>query len=392
MFGVSDLYSPVLSEKENKSVLESLTKGAVVTATYRHTTREFHWFATMDGVATIFAPGYTYTTKDDYRSYILIPEPDNRFVMGADIPVTLDGDYVLAELDVRLNPSLSQQPGYLEAIKNLPKKDQRNPIYSSFRYLVSLDNTRKENPLNERQGCLSVITPFGYPDTSIPVVTLVGTKLTEARLTHIINQPCPLTNVKINEKSLVSTGHLPPARIAAAQASLDYFTTKGVDKKWGSLPVTKEMTRWYQRNDEGVYASLKKFGPFELFSMRVRWDATYPEGKRLPIRTETWYFYNKKLVKYSGSIYYKSTDDKNYYPSTDDTMSAEEVIYFHNGKKVFNESEQDNCHAQSCQNALADIKKHSANSWGDLQGEAMRYMELPLIPVNDGIRLDKNDK
>lgn len=343
IFGVSDLYSPVLSDKENKSVLESLTKGAIVTAIYRHTTREFHWFSTMSGVATIPDPGYKYTSKDDYRSYTLIPEANNRFIMGVDMPVSLDGDYVLAELYVQLKPSFYEQPGYLTAIKKLPEKDlefaREFRSSSSFRYLVSLNNAKTENPLKERQGCLFVTTPYGYPDTTIPVVTLVGTKLINASLTYVLDHTCPLVDVKFNEKSTVLNEHLPPARIAAAQANLDYFTTKGITSKSGAIPITKEMTRWYKRNDEGVYATLKKFGPFELFSMRVRWDAAYPEGKQLPIRTETWYFYNKKLVKYSGSIYYLSTDHEK-------SMSADEVVYFYDEKKVFNENEQENCNAK----------------------------------------------
>ncbi|MBS0879202.1 hypothetical protein JK231_01115 [Pantoea sp. JGM49] len=381
IFGVSDLYSPVLSDEENRSVLESLTKGATVTATYRHTTRKFHWFSTMSGVTTFLDPGYKYTSKDETRSYTLLPEADNRSILGVDMPVSLDGDYVLAELYVQLYPSLYQQPGYLATIKNLPEKDLKFSREfrgsSSFRYLVSQDKRRTQSPVNEHQGCLFVTTPYGYPDTTIPVVTLVGTNLTNMRLTNIMHQRCPLVNINTNEKSTVLTGHLPPARIAAAQANIDYSTTKGITQKSGALhPVNKEMARWYQRNDEGVYAALQAFGPFKLFRMRIRFDAAYPEGKRLPIRTESWYLYNEKLVKYSGSIYYLSTDNEK-------SMSADEVVYFHDEKKVFNESKKDNCNTQGCQNALADIKHHSTNSWDDLQREAVRYMQLTLIPITD---------
>ncbi|WP_156149395.1 hypothetical protein [Pantoea sp. SM3] len=381
IFGVSDLYSPVLSDDENKSVLESLTKRATVTATYRQTTRKFHWFSTMSGVVTFPDPGYKYTSKDETRNYTLKPETDNPSILGVDMPVSLDGDYALAELYVQLYPSLYQQPGYLAAIKNLPEKDlefaREFRGSSSFRYLVSQDKRRTQSPVNERQGCLFVTTPYGYPDTTIPVVTLLGTNLKNVRLTSIMHRPCSLVNVYANEKSTVLTGHLPPARIAAAQANIDYSTTKGITQKSGALhPVNKEMDRWYQRNDEGVYAALQAFGPFKLFRMRIRFDAAYPEGKRLPIRTESWYLYNEKLVKYSTSIYYLSTDNEK-------SMSAEEVVYFHDGQKVFNESKQDNCNALGCQNALANIKQHSTNSWGDLQREAVRYMQLNLIPITD---------
>ncbi|HHU4239191.1 TPA: hypothetical protein ACUEMK_004744 [Escherichia coli] len=381
MFGISELYSPVLSDKENKAVLDSLTKGAIVTATYRHTTREFRWFSTIDGVATIPDPGYKYTSTEDHREFSLTLEPDNRYIMGADIPTSLEGDYVLSGLYVQLSPDVFyQQPSYLSAIKNLSEKDLKSErelrSSPSFEYLVHLDNTKKENPIEEQQGCLFVSTPYGYPDTSIPVVTQVGTRLFNANFTYVMHQTCPLINAKNDEHSTLSPGHLPPARIAAAQANIDYVTTENITRKWGLLPVTKEMTRWYQRNTEGVYASWNKFGSFESFSIRVRWDTAYPEAKRLPIRTETWYFYNKDLVKYNGSIYYSPSDKAK-------SMSADETVYFYGGKNVYTESQQENCDAKGCQNALADIKQHSTQSHEELQQEAERYMLLPLIPAKD---------
>ncbi|PVZ87885.1 hypothetical protein C9426_09800 [Serratia sp. S1B] len=377
-FGITDIYSPILSEKENKDVLDSLSDNVTVFAVYTHTTKKFTFFSNIPGVTSIPDPGFKETTTEQRQIFQMKNEPGQQGILGVDMPKKIPGDYILSRFSVGVSiGKFYQQPGYAKIIDKLSEnKFYDHETLSLFDYFVNFSNSKMSNTKQYVQNCLSTQAPYGFPDTSIPVVTQISMK--NITLTTVIHTTCPLVNGYSNKPPIPPTASIPPARIAAAQSDIDYQTTVGTISKWGRLPVTEKMKRWYQRNDEGVFSSSQKYGDFERFSMRLRWDKMYPIESLLPIRTETWDFYKEKLIKYSASVIYITPRDKH-------NISVSESIYYHDGEVVFSEEGDDgkNCNNQACQNALTEIKRLTGLSWEEQQNEVQSYMQLPLIPVSD---------
>lgn len=372
-FGISDLYAPFLTKEENRAALDSLSTGAEITATFTRKTRKFRWTSNLSGVTGLFAPGFQYDYTEKYEKYTLSPESGNPGQLGADIPPSLEGGYVLSNLWIQVSPEgIYRQPGYRSLIQKLPAKNQLHDLPSpTFEYLVSIDNSNKTDNRTEHQGCLFVSTPFGFPEVHIPVVTRVSTTSKRIILQEILHQSCPWIPKSLNNKF---DGRLPLARVAAAQSHIDFSTTFGSTSKGGKLPVTESMTRWFHRNKEGTYAGLNTFGPFEEFSMRLRWDNTYPSGDRLPIRTERWSFFNQKLVKYSADIFYNA-------PGYGKFSTAQETVYFQDGQLVGSKSDAEKCSEKACLSAHSELKRQTSRPYEEILNEVLTYRHLPYIPA-----------
>lgn len=376
-FAISDLYVPYFSAAENAEVLQSFLAETSVVATYKRTTRSFSW----RDAAGILDPGFIDNTTEQSRTFKLRPESGQTKRLGAVMPQSLEGGYVLSKLFFTLSPdTFYHQQGYRAIAQKLQddgaKRDGDLPSpYIEFRVYQDEDGT-PEAPV-ERQDCLDIYTPFGFPDTLIPLVIQTATHTKQLRLVRIMQDWCPLVNERFSEKPGAIPGRLPAARIAFAQAYIDYSTVKGKTFVWGSLPVTESMTRWYHRNSDGVYGSLSHFGPFERFAIRLRWDESYSVNGRLPVRTEEWSFFNQQLIKYANDVYYPETDKK------EKEISIEQAVYFQNGKQVWMESKVENCADLQCQKVLVDVKKVTEQPFETLLNEVQGYRDLTLMPAED---------
>lgn len=378
-FSITDIYIPLFTPKENATVLDNISIGATVIGTYKHTTHSFKWFTCMSGVACIPDPGIVENSTELRRTFPVKTEPGKPRILNVELPQSLDGDYLLAGIYISLSPDVFySQPSYREIVqKILPKKQELsiNSTPPSFEYLVNFAKSRTSDARSEYQDCLFFSTPYGFPEISIPIVTQVDINSKQVRLVRKMPGICPLINSNSIHTPMAIPGHLPFSRIAAAQTRIDFSTADGSTHIFGKLPVTEKMTRWYMRNNEGVFASLNELGPFQEFSIRLRGDTEHPANGILPIRTESWIFFKKKLVKYSSDILYiGATYKKN--------SIATENIYFYNSEQVWAETKIEQCEEQGCRNALTEIRSEMSKPYEVLQAEVQSYMQLGLIPVD----------
>lgn len=373
-FAISDLYAPFLNPEENKKVAEGVMRETNLSATYKHRASKFTWTKNMSGVTGLFAPGSRDTSTTQTLALTLRPEEGEPGTLGVDLPKVLAGNYVLDSLFFTLPPDVVyQQPGYRKIVDKLsdPEKDPQPKLPApAFEYWVSFDPGNQV----EQQSCLFISTPFGFPDTAIPVVTQVKTSDKQIYLHQRMGKYCPFVNERNPESPDYTPGKLPPLRIAAAQASPDYTVTKGKISRWGLLPVTTGMTRWYHRNSEGAFASVTGYGPFERFAVRLRGDTQYPVKDTLLVRTETWDFFNHALIKYTSDINFFSTQQRA-------APTIRQVIYFHDGKRVGGEQKTENCEAAECKKIAADVARQMARPFAELLQEVKDYRTLTLIPV-----------
>lgn len=292
-FGISDLYTPYLTPKENADVLESLKNNVRVGVTYKHTSSKFKWTSNMSGVTGFISPGYVDSSTEQSRTFEL--STDKQWEPGVDIPQSLDGGYILKRLYISVSPNaFYQQSGYRDLVRKASKGD--NEKYDpSFEYDVLIrtpDSTADANS-SEHQQCLDILTPLGIPDIPIPVVVNATIDSKNIKLIGNNDHKCPLTRKNYTNTSSVISGHPPSVRIASAQADIDYSGADGVKFISGTLPVTENMARLYHSSSTSVSALVREYGPFEEFSINIRGDTTNSVGGVLPIQTESWNFFNK---------------------------------------------------------------------------------------------------
>lgn len=371
-FSISDLYAPYLTSKENADVLKSLNSKVSVVVTYKHTSSKFKWTSNMSGVTGLISPGYIDNSTEQYRMFELSAQPGKQQVSGVDIPQSLAGNYIMDKLFVSVSPNVFfQQSGYRDLVQKELQND--NEKYSaSFEYNVSFEDSSIPARITEHQECLSISTPLGIPDIPIPVVTNVEIHSNKIRLLNNIYHACPLVNTKYTSTSAVANGHLPAIRVASAQADIDFAGSDGVKFSSGALPVTEDMTRLYNSNDTGISAWVREYGQFEIFSISIRDEQSNAVGDVLPIQTESWSFYNKKLVKHYNEILYISTEKK-------PTDWIREGVYFQNGQQVGYVSKTQNCTGKECQKIQAKVKSQLAKSFEEQNSEVQGYKAIYVI-------------
>ncbi|MFS2124286.1 hypothetical protein [Pseudomonas sp. Pseusp97] len=377
-FSIKDIYISFLSTQENKSVLDNISAGAKVVATYTKTTSKFRLAENIPGVAPVFSPGFDYDSTNDSVTLPLLPEPERVGVIGADIPQALAGGYRLSRISVFISPNvIYHQQGYLDIVKNLApeKTGDHTKTDLMFEYLAHPNSSTQKNPETTQQDCLFLSTPYGFPDVSIPVAVRV-TNDSRFVLTRLTHQYCPVIDQNFTKGSKSNPDHVTKASIAAAQASIDFSTTASVESQWGALPVTKGMSRWYQRNAEGAYASLTQYGSYKEFAIRLRKDTTYPIDSKLPNRTERWWLFNDELVKYSTELYYQGNGHEK-------PLMLNASALFSENQRVWENGSQGDCKAKECQKLSSELMTQVRTPYEILEKEVQQYMKLPLIPAED---------
>lgn len=367
---ISDLYIPYLSAEENAAVQQNLLKETQIVATYTRYKRSFRWFARIDGVTGFFAPGFDETRIDEKRSFPLRAEPGQANTFGVDLPQSLDGGYILAGLYFTLSAdAFYRQPSYRTLVDKMADSKEKNRKDFSdpyIEYIVSEDKSGHKIKSGEQQDCVDISTPFGFPETKMPMVVRRTLSSKTLYLVRLMHYTCPLTE----EKS--DNGRLPPARIADAQSRFEDYRSSAFISHDGVLPVTPAMTRWYKRGGYNVTGWRQQYGAFEKFRMHLREDRTYAVNGRVPFRIETWNFFNNQLVKYANEVHYLSTNYNN------DAIRIEEVVYFQQGVEVARKSKQENCSEAACQKVLADVKQQMSQPYDVLLNEVNTYKALPL--------------
>lgn len=380
-FGVSDLYAPLFTPEENAAVLNNLAVDQKIYATYRRTTYTYALISCEVGVGCWPEPHWVEQSTEEKREFPVTTSPnkgpDGARTLSVDMPQSLDGGYSLAELFMTMSPNtFYRQPSYralfAKTVTELSSLD-RDPAPPTFDYLVSFSNEDQEPQDAHRQDCLSVQTPLGFPDISIPIVTHVTTSSKRMSLMRLFgNDPCPLADVDFSDAPGVVPGHLPLSRIAAAQVEVDFDTVHKATHLEGMLPVVASMPRWFQRGIDGVDAYLIEVGPFRRLTMRVRGDASHLVNGIYPsFRIETWTFFNDALVGYSGYISYDTQAEK-----VDDEPAIRWKEYFHDGKSVWSKIQPTHCDDQGCKEALAETSIQTSKVYEDLQAEARSYVQL----------------
>lgn len=375
-FSISDIYAPYLTPKENADVLGSLNNEVSVRVSYYRSSSKFKWTSNMSGVTGLISPGFVDTSTEKSLTYNLSPEPGKQKVSGVDIPQTLGDGYILDKLYISVSPKVFfQQSGYRKLVEKASKNDDEkyNP---SFEYKVINRNDDADTQGNEHQQCFSILTPLGIPDISIPVVTNVGINSKTIRLIDYDGNRCPLVNTKYTGAPAVINGHLSPIRIASAQSDIDYSAVDRVKFSSGILPVTPSMTRFYNRSNTGVSAWVREYGPFEIFSISIRGDETNAVGNAFPVQTESWSFFNKRLVKHNSEILYINTESNN-------VDWIREGVYFQHDNQVGYSSQTQNCIVKDCQKVMAEVKRQLALPYEEQSKEVESYRSLTLIPESN---------
>lgn len=369
-FAISDLYIPYLSDEENAAVQQNLLKETKIVATYTRYKRSFRWSQSIPGVVGFFSPGFDEMRIDEKRTYTLRPEPGKADTFGVDLPQSLDGGYVLAGLYFTLSAEeFYRQPSYRTIADKMADSKERNRKDFSdpyIKYIVYEGKPSHKIKFAEQQDCVDISTPFGFPETKMPMVVRRTLSSKTLYLVRLMHYTCPLTEVKSEN------GRLPPARIADAQSRFEDYRSPAFISHDGVLPVTPAMTRWYQRGGYNVTGWRQQYGAFEKFRMHLREDRNYAVNGRVPFRIETWNFFNNQLVKYANEVHYLSTNYSN------DSISIEEVVYFQQGVEVERKSKQENCSEAACQKVLAEVKQQMAQPYDVLLNEVNAYKALPL--------------
>ncbi|MEQ5843205.1 hypothetical protein N0A02_27480 [Paraburkholderia acidicola] len=380
-FGVSDLYAPFLTPEENAAVLNSLTVEDKIYATYRHTTYAYSLFACDVGVGCWPAPHWVEQSTEEKRDFPVTMGPgkssDGVRTLSVDIPQSLDGGYSLAEFAFMMSPdTFYRQPGYQALVKKsvteLSPLD-RDPAPPMFDYLVDFTDHDLGPDQDDIQDCLFIMMPLKSPTISIPIVTRVGTNSKRMSLRRLSgNEPCPMTDIDVSSTPDAAPGRLPLARIAAAQVNIDFDAVDKATRLAGTLPVTNSMTRWFQRNNDGVEAYLTEFGSFKKMEMHIRGDTAHLINGTFPaVRIETWTFFEDSLVGYTGSIFYDTQQEK-----VDDEPAIHWEEYFHDGRPVWTKTEPTHCDDLGCREALAEIRIEISKPYDALRAEAQSYMQL----------------
>ncbi|KWK72874.1 hypothetical protein WM16_17550 [Burkholderia ubonensis] len=152
------------------------------------------------------------------------------------------------------------------------------------------------------------------------------------------------------------------------------------------------MTRWYRRNEAGIDASLIEFGPYRRLELRTRFDNAYPVKQTLPIRTETWTFFDDALVGYGADIdYYIDAAGR----SVLFRMQWEQ--YLRDGRTVWTQTTTRPCNDVLCdtevtgnpeaeaishdvlaasRKALGELQGAMAKPYDALQADARAYLQL----------------
>jgi len=368
-FGITDLYAPFLTQDENARVLNSMPQGVEVFATYRHTKYSFRLARCMIGVGCVIFPGWDEKSTEQRRKFSAEITPDGTSsvprTFSVDMPSSLDGGYVLSGLYIALSADeLYSQPSYRALVEKIPAHLlDRDPPKPAFQYLVDFREYETTQPRRRDQDCLFVSMPRGLPEIKLPIVVRIETDLKQMFLTRVMQRPCPLVGEYSANRSDAQSDSLPPSRIAAAQAQIDFAGARRANRFSGPLPVPEDTVRWSHRNNEGVRASLIEFGPF--VNLWIRGDNADSS------RAEIWSFFNDNLIGHSGTIFYAVREK-----DIEKIAFVRWDRYFHDGKSVWKKVVPEHCDEQGCENAQAEILSVMSKPYDALLTEARSYLQL----------------
>lgn len=369
-FGVTDFYALFLTPEENSRVLSSLPTGAEVFATYRHRTYSFHLLSCIGGVGCIPIPGWAEKLTEKRRKFSTEITPDNSpggpRTFSVQMPSSLDGGYVLSELYITLSADeFYRQPSYRALIEKIPVHPlDRDPPRPAFDYSVIFLGHDKTQRRRWKQDCLFVSMPIGLPEIKLPIVVQIETDPKQMALSRVMNKTCPLVSEYSAIPSDEQSDRLPPSRIAAAQ-TIDFAGVRNANRFSGPLPISEDMEHWFQRNNEGVYASLIEFCPFQKLRLHRHGDNAHSS------RTAIWTFFKDDLVGYSGTIYYEAR-----VKNVEKILTVRWDRYFQDGKSVGKKIVPEYCEAQGCKDAQAEIFAEISRPYDSLLAEARSYLKL----------------
>ncbi|KVC84439.1 hypothetical protein [Burkholderia ubonensis] len=382
---LTDLYMPFLTPAENADLRSRLPDHVEVVAHYVRTTTRYRLFSCSPGLGCLPEPQWHQQVDDEILRLPAKVTPragaDAARTISFDLPHRLDGGYSIAWFLVDLSlDALTRQPGYRTLVTKTDTPDYKplDPIAPSLEYGVSFEDHDLGAAPRYAQDCLDALLPVNVPEIAIPIVTALTTSSPRMSLS-VRNMRCPLSDIGSDFHTTAGVrigaapGRLPPGRIAAAQVKLDLDGTHGVTRLYGSIRPTPAMTRWYRRNEAGIDASLIEFGPYRRLELRTRFDNAYPVKQTLPIRTETWTFFDDALVGYGADIdYYIDTADR----SVLFRMQWEQ--YFRDGRTVWTQTTTRPCDDVFCDNEVTgnpeaeaishDVLAASRKALGELQG------------------------
>jgi len=371
--GVSDLYSPFFTDPENLAVLDALPQGAEVSAIYE---KAFG----PDRIIKCVSSGSCYKQARKLPGtppggvVVANISPDNNRSLSIDLPKTVYGSYKLSRLRVSYSPEeFYRQRSYqmlLEQTQYSAPSPARVVPRPELTYYVELEGAKRGDVRPENQTCLPVYIPHDLPEFHIPIVTQVTSSSKGVWLSPVMSEPCSIYDSAYSRDPASISGKLPPSRIAIAQVAVGFADVYGRVSESGDLPVTKDMTRWFGRNADGVSVASLAFGRHDRLALHMEGDTTHPSKGMSSTRDEAWLFLDGKLVGRHLTVIYHNRWKLN------GIIAGTEM--FNGGQRVWSDLKTDGCEDPGCMDALATMKVEMSKTYDALAVEVEGYKQLGI--------------
>ncbi|MCI3947750.1 hypothetical protein K0038_04856 [Pseudomonas syringae] len=231
---------------------------------------------------------------------------------------------------------------------------------------------------------LGVPTPGSLMDRGDPVaVTTVRASLSGTQGNRVLEWPGQLAK-NMTKRLQASTefaeyGRL-PSSVSDNQVPWGLSIMYG-EHRTGPIAVPASLPRWYGLKHynfpEGTLFMLSRNGPLVQIELSAETDVARAIEDEVPVKSDTWTFFNGQLMHYHGEIRY-------FHGPSDVPATQWRVDWKRNGERLYthainvnpSDEKELECHHQGCQDNMAEALAQLAATDAQLVAEGKRYLVL----------------
>ena len=153
-------------------------------------------------------------------------------------------------------------------------------------------------------------------------------------------------------------------------------------ERLSKIPMPESTPRWHGLKHynfpEGTWVKLTESGPLAQVELEANAGPERAIDSRVPVKRETWMFFQDKLVHYRGQLHYGNNADQ--MPTASWQVNWDNEIRLHATAGTASPSSLTKrvpeCRWQACRDNLAEARGQMAASDAQLQAEGERYLKL----------------